>query len=433
MKKIYLFLFLIIFQSKNLLAMAEQKSLISLTDFAQAFFASRVEYASSNTMRDGRSLAPYPESFIPKKEFVETIKQFKNVMNLFLDQQTREQLLLSEKKESRFAYIQKLDLTEKFNINGDIHASAHSLLRNMLNWNSTNDLKDNFMLNTPLIFTGDYASRGQYGVEVWYLLMKLKIANPDKIFPTKGNHEIQYIAEKFGFKDEVCQKYGDDVFEQMLEVFTLLPSALIINNTAIACHGIIPTDNKFNSLISIETIQELNSQPNYSIKIIPAFKDLYFGEIIPGTEAVIKAAIKRPDKAHSVSQKTIELLLAKIFLRTLLRGHDHNEFAVSVAEKYRKIMANGYLIDTNSKPIKQLINLYSFPAYTFMSCPEGQGGPTDNPEKCNMDGFATITTFKDWVLAPFKRNLPKDRNGKYVHVHTTDHGFEFSWEERPHQ
>ena len=43
MKKIYLVLFLIIFQSKNMLAMVEQKSELSLNDFAKDFFASRTD------------------------------------------------------------------------------------------------------------------------------------------------------------------------------------------------------------------------------------------------------------------------------------------------------------------------------------------------------------------------------------------------------
>ena len=399
MKKINFLLTIFIFQLNFIHAM-ETTTNFPLPDFAKDFFASRVEYSSSNVIIQETKtviLDPFPAAFITKEEFVKTINEFINMMKRFLNQTQKQELLKSnEKKEPIWGYIQKLDMdiNQNSKIIGDIHASAHSLLRDLLS-NPT----------FPLICTGDYASRGRYGVETWYVLMKLKIQNPYNVFLLKGNHEIQWIAEKFGLKQEICQKYGPEVFDQMLEVFTLLPSVLYLNcnnNTIQICHGIIPTDEKFNPLITQDTITELMQQKNYATSIIPAFKDLYLGEINSNKKPVINPSIKARENAHSVSMPTIKILLKKSNLGALLRGHDHNQYAVNVKVNEKKELSYGEYTYILEKPIEERTPLISYPAYTLMSCPEGQG------DICNVDGYAILTTaerFEDWTLTPFQSRI----------------------------
>ena len=59
--------------------------------------------------------------------------------------------------------------------------------------------------NTYMVFLGDYTDRGNYGIEVLYTMLRLKLANPEQVFMARGNHEdIQMIAS-YGFLAE-CQK-----------------------------------------------------------------------------------------------------------------------------------------------------------------------------------------------------------------------------------
>ena len=62
--------------------------------------------------------------------------------------------------------------------------------------------------NTYLVFLGDYVDRGSYGVEVLYTLMRLKLANPDRVFMTRGNHEDFEMTARYGFLREGQMKYG---------------------------------------------------------------------------------------------------------------------------------------------------------------------------------------------------------------------------------
>ena len=51
-------------------------------------------------------------------------------------------------------------------------------------------IDDNFVLipeNLYMIFLGDYVDRGQFGAEVLYTILRLKLANPDHVFMVRGN------------------------------------------------------------------------------------------------------------------------------------------------------------------------------------------------------------------------------------------------------
>lgn len=127
---------------------------------------------------------------------------------------------------------------------GDIHGSAHSLLKIIKNHVDDNFkiIKDNFYF----IFTGDYVDRGTYGVEVWYALLRLKLANWDKVFVLRGNHENlnQNSDSKIGFFAELAAKYGDDqglnYLKKFDELYKRLPLVLYLkagDSWAQCCHG----------------------------------------------------------------------------------------------------------------------------------------------------------------------------------------------------
>jgi hypothetical protein len=144
---------------------------------------------------------------------------------------------------------------------GDLHSSVHTLLRSLLRLIKMGYLDTDFKMadNFYLIFLGDLVDRGLYGVIVFYIVMKLKVVNKDKVFVCRGNHESYNISALYGFMDEVfclisarsnCNESqfpknrwdrANDYFTKIGKSWLYLPSALFMeldNKEFIQfCHG----------------------------------------------------------------------------------------------------------------------------------------------------------------------------------------------------
>lgn len=134
---------------------------------------------------------------------------------------------------------------------GDLHGSAHSLVRCLKHLRALGYLRDDFSIaqDQPhfyFAFLGDYVDRGAYSLEVLYLLMKLKIANPERVFIVRGNHENVAVNRIWGFAHEAQAKYGRSCDISAIEqFFNVLPMANYIGckndqgvkDFILCCHG----------------------------------------------------------------------------------------------------------------------------------------------------------------------------------------------------
>ncbi len=93
---------------------------------------------------------------------------------------------------------------------GDLHGDIRSLLANLAWLNAQGHLRgfDIARTNFHMVFLGDFTDRGAYGVEVLYTLLRLKLANPDRVFLVRGNHEEAAMQSRYGFFLEGQGKYG---------------------------------------------------------------------------------------------------------------------------------------------------------------------------------------------------------------------------------
>ncbi|MBP6892328.1 metallophosphoesterase [Candidatus Babeliales bacterium] len=165
---------------------------------------------------------------------------------------------LLEESPTFMPYAQKIIAKpgDTFFIRGDLHGDIFSLLAQLEKMKNDHVLDDNFRIipdNVSILFLGDYVDRGAYGCEVLYTMLRLSLANPDRVVFVRGNHEDIPISTKYGFKEEVLNKFDDDIDDRNKYKFIsrmndLLPVVLYIgceNQQALnfvtnylqCCHG----------------------------------------------------------------------------------------------------------------------------------------------------------------------------------------------------
>lgn len=181
-----------------------------------------------------------------------------------------------EKLEFAHPYVQRKFIPKGSQVCffGDLHGDVHALLRNLWRLVEKGYLANDFSIKKPnfyMIFTGDFVDRGLHGAEVWYILMKLKLApgNQDRVILLRGNHESAAqssirLSGAASFQSELFFKYERTiarlpqwnglyksggfnlVHKQLTKLNRLLPHALFLGSGAIddekasfvqCCHG----------------------------------------------------------------------------------------------------------------------------------------------------------------------------------------------------
>jgi hypothetical protein len=191
----------------------------------------------------------YSPSCITQEAFEKTLCNYSKLMEKQLGDKTQWLNFDQKPKEKFTPFVQKLVLPENSEIAmwGDLHGSVHSLLRTLITLRNTQYIDDNFKIikdNFYMFFLGDYVDRGRYGVEVIWTLLSLKLANPDKVFLVRGNHEDSTVNNDFAC--ELGQKFTKKSWfdpatlaylENVAKIYETMPLALFLGRPH--CHEFI--------------------------------------------------------------------------------------------------------------------------------------------------------------------------------------------------
>jgi serine/threonine-protein phosphatase PP1 catalytic subunit len=128
---------------------------------------------------------------------------------------------------------------------GDLHGNIDDLLRIFT--------RCGYPPETKYIFLGDYVDRGQNSIEVFLLLVALKVRHPDCIYMLRGNHESESMTSVYGFRAEVRRRLNKQIFGNFIRVFKYLPIAAVIDNKVFCVHGGISKDlHKVDQLLKMK-------------------------------------------------------------------------------------------------------------------------------------------------------------------------------------
>lgn len=127
---------------------------------------------------------------------------------------------------------------------GDLHGDLESLTHIIKNSGFLEKTRKGE--NVHLIFLGDYGDRGPASLEVFYVVLKLKVLYPDKVILMRGNHEgpedLRPVPHDLPVK--LKQKYGEEAgaktYAELRRLFNYY-NAVLIDERAVLIHGGVPS------------------------------------------------------------------------------------------------------------------------------------------------------------------------------------------------
>lgn len=142
----------------------------------------------------------------------------------------------------------------KIIVMGDQHGSLHSFFRIFIRLRIQGIIKQDFKLlqDYKIIFLGDIIDRGNFGIEIMYIILKLitvnNTGNPNNlrslnVILNRGNHEETATFHMYGFFGEITKKFPNtsgDIIKKFINLYSYCPSAIILKHKKInywLCHG----------------------------------------------------------------------------------------------------------------------------------------------------------------------------------------------------
>lgn len=123
---------------------------------------------------------------------------------------------------------------------GDLHGDLESLIEILNRSGFLQKIRQN--RSALIIFLGDYGDRGAYSVEVYYMILRLKLLFPEQIILMRGNHEgpEDLLASPHDLPFQFQMRFGEGwrtAYAKIRELFECLYNAVIVEERYLMIHG----------------------------------------------------------------------------------------------------------------------------------------------------------------------------------------------------
>jgi protein phosphatase len=195
----------------------------------------------------------------------------------------------------------------------DLHGDMESLVHILKEANVLQKLNQNN--KAVLVFLGDYGDRGSYSVEVYHIVLKLKLFFPQQVILMRGNHEgpQDLLASPHDLPMQFHAKFGEKwriVYSRIHELFKYLYNAVLVEKQYLIIHGGLPSQAK--------TIEDLAyahvEHPKQRL-----LEDMLWSDPTETVEGVCES----PRGAGRLFGENItDEVLKRFDLKILIRGHE---------------------------------------------------------------------------------------------------------------
>ncbi|MCW4008334.1 MAG: metallophosphoesterase [Candidatus Bathyarchaeota archaeon] len=207
----------------------------------------------------------------------------------------------------------KLDPIGEALVIGDLHGDLSSLRLILESSVFLEKMAKN--ADAVLIFLGDYGDRGAYSAEVYYTVLRLKLAFPEQIMLLRGNHEgpADLLASPHDLPMQFQLRFKEHwrvVYSKVRELFGYLYNAVLVEDCYLMVHGGLPAGIR--SIQDLALAHKLYSEHQF-------LEDLLWSDPVDEVNGVLYS----PRGAGKLFGKDVtEEVLNKMGVRVLIRGHE---------------------------------------------------------------------------------------------------------------
>ena len=245
----------------------------------------------------------------------------------------------------------KLEPTGEALVIGDLHGDLEILI--IILQSSRFIEKMEKTKEATLIFLGDYGDRGGKSAEIYFAILKLKLAFPRQVVLLRGNHEApkDLLGYPHDLPFQFQNRFGEGwrvAYEKTRALFAYFYNAAFVEDRYLMVHGGVSPQ-----ITSLEDIAQ--AQENCNVALL---EDLLWSDPDESVEGV---SFSPRGAGHLFGKKVTADVLGKLNAKILIRGHEPSNLGY-------KINHEGKVLTLFSRKGAPYFNRYG--AYLQLPLPE---------------------------------------------------------------
>jgi diadenosine tetraphosphatase ApaH/serine/threonine PP2A family protein phosphatase len=196
---------------------------------------------------------------------------------------------------------------------GDLHGDLKSLTTILKQSGLMENLGEG--KNTSVVFLGDYGDRGKSSVEVYYVVLKLKLSFPQNIILLRGNHEgpEDLMASPHDLPMQFQMRFGKDwrtAYAKIRELHASLYNMVLVRERYVMVHGGLPS--KINNITDLARAHLTHPKTTFLEDMLWSDPSEYIEWVGPSPRGA----------GHLFGKKVTMQALEKLNVIMLIRGHE---------------------------------------------------------------------------------------------------------------